>query len=74
MIWDPVFSLCSSHVVAKAERDGKYFVVYDGKVSKTGYEALWEPQFCPDGNAVLLRYIADGKYCREVKSTGDMPG
>lgn len=35
------------------------------------FDALWDPLFSPDGKQILLRYIEDGKYCREVLAVGE---
>jgi hypothetical protein len=64
--WDPVFSPDSSIVVTKAERNGNFYIVVDGKVGKKGYEALWNPIFSPDGKKILVRCVDGGKYYRRV--------
>ena len=74
MIWDPVFCPDSRHLAAKAERNGRYFFVGDGKVLGKGYEQLWDPVFNSDGSQMLLRYVEDGKYYRHVVPTGEMLG
>jgi Tol biopolymer transport system component len=66
MIWDPVFSPDSKKVVAKTERNGKFFVVVNGKPWKDAYDSLWNPVFSPDGEKILVRCIKDGKYYRKV--------
>ena len=66
MIWDPVFSPCGRHVAAKAEKNGKYTFVVNGRSLKKNYEAVWEPVFGPDGDRILLKYIEEGKYYRHV--------
>ena len=65
-IWDPVFSPAGDKVAAKAEKNGKYYVVIDGKAGKKGYETLWSPVLSPDGKKVLVRCVDNGKYYRRV--------
>jgi hypothetical protein len=74
MIWDPVFCPDGRHVAAKAERDGRYFLVGDGKVAGKGFDQLWDPSFNADGSKILLRYVEDGKYYRQVVPTNEMLG
>jgi hypothetical protein len=66
MIWDPVFSPDSSKVASKAEKNGKFVVIMDGKIGKHTFDALWDPIFSPDGEKILIRCIEDGKYYRRV--------
>ena len=66
MIWDPVFSPESGKVASKAERNGTFCLVLDGKAGDTEYEAVWDPVFSPDGEKILVRGIRDGKYYRKV--------
>ena len=35
---------------------------------------LWDPVFSPDGNHVLLRYVENDKYCRQVTPSGEFLG
>jgi hypothetical protein len=72
MIWDPVFSPDGTTVIAKAEKNKKYFVVIDGKAGKKKYDALWSPVFSPDGGKVLVRCIEGGKYYRRVIPINDL--
>ena len=72
MIWDPVFSPDGEHVLAKAERDSKYFIVVNGKIAGKAYDALWEPEFSPDGKGILLKYVEDGKYHRQVVPASEL--
>jgi hypothetical protein len=51
---------------AKAEKNGKFFVVVDGRVAQNGFDNLWDPVFSPDGEKLLIRCIEDGKYYRRV--------
>ena len=74
MVWDPVFSPCGQHVLAKVESGGKYLVLADGQTRGSAYDALWEPAFSPDGSHVLLRYLENGKYCRQVVPSGELLG
>ncbi len=66
MIWDPVFSPDGNIIVAKGEKNGKFFLIKDGKIGRNEFEALWDPVFSPDGNKLLVRVIEDGKYYRRV--------
>ena len=74
MIWNPVFSPCGRHVLAKAESNGKYLILADGRKRGKGYDRLWDPVFSADGEHVLLRYVEDDKYCRQVMPTGELLG
>ncbi|MFC1520982.1 electron transfer complex subunit TmcD [Elusimicrobiota bacterium] len=71
MIWDPALSTSGS-VAAKAEKDKKYMIVLNGNIIPKTYEKLWDPIFSPDGEKILLRYVEDGKYFREVAAFGDL--
>ena len=53
-------------MIAKAEKDGKFFIVADGKIGKHRFEALWDPTFSPDGSKILVRGVEGGKYYRRV--------
>jgi Tol biopolymer transport system component len=64
--WDPFFSPDSNTIIAKAERNGKFYLVIDGKISKKGYEYLWNPVFNSDGKKLLIRCVDGGKYYRRV--------
>jgi Tol biopolymer transport system component len=71
-IWDPVFSPAGDKVAAKAERNGRYYIVVNGNVSKKGYESLWNPVFSPDGNKVLVRCVDNGKYYRRIVHVSEL--
>ncbi len=53
-------------MIAKVERNGVKTWLLNGKAGNRSFEQLWEPLFSPDGKQVLLRYIEDGAYVREV--------
>ena len=72
MVWDPVFSPDSQNVAVKAEKNGAYFLVLNGKRGKHDYEALWNPVFSPDGKSILIRYVRGGKYYRKVSPLNDI--
>jgi hypothetical protein len=74
MVWDPVFSPCGQHFVAKVELGGKYLILADGKKRDETFDRLWDPVFSPDGSHVLLRYVEDDKYCRHVVPSGELLG
>jgi hypothetical protein len=74
MVWDPVFSPCGRHVVAKVELGGKYLILGDGRKRDQRYDRLWDPVFSPDGSHLLLRYVEDDKYCRQVVPIGEILG
>jgi hypothetical protein len=74
MVWDPVFSPCGQHVLAKAELGGKYLILVNGKKCDKSYDRLWDPVFSPDGSHVLLRFVEDDKYCRQVTPSGEILG
>ena len=59
-------------VLAKADRGGRYFVAVDGKVRGAGFEKLWDPVFSPDGTKVMLRYVEENKYYRQVIPTDEL--
>jgi len=70
MVWQPVFSPDSRTVAAKAEKNGRYTIVIDGKPLKESYQALWNPVFSPDSEKILIKGITGdshgGKYFRQV--------
>jgi hypothetical protein len=65
-VWDPMFSPGGDTIIAKAEKNGTFFIVIDGKIGKKKYESLWNPVFSPDGEKLLIRCIDRGKYYRRV--------
>ncbi len=65
-VWDPIFTPGSDRVIAKAEKNGKFYIVIDGKMGKKGYESLWNPVLSRDGQKLLIRYVDGGKYYRRV--------
>ena len=78
MVWKPVFSPDSRKVAAKAEKNGSYTIVIDGKPLKESYEALWNPVFSPDSEKILIKGIKsdpDGsKYFRQILPLTDITG
>jgi hypothetical protein len=72
MLWNPVFSPDGSQILAKAEKNGKYLIVVNGRSTNRAYDRLWDPIISDDGQNVLLRFIEDGKYHRQVIPIGDL--
>ena len=65
MVWEPVFSPDSGKIATKAELNGKYLIVVDGKIGRQVYDELWDPVFSPDGEHILVRGITGGPILSE---------
>ncbi len=65
-IWSPQFNPEGNHVIAKVEIANEYYLAIDGRIRAEKYERMWEPIFSPDGKKILLRYVKEGHYIREV--------
>jgi Tol biopolymer transport system component len=72
MVWKPVFSPDGKRLAAKAERNGKFALVLDGKPGKTEYDGLEDPVFRANGDRMLLRTIERNQYVRKVVSVVDL--
>ena len=57
-----------------SDRDDKYLILVNGKKCDKSYDRLWDPVFSPDCSHVLLRYVEDDKYCRQVTPSGELLG
>lgn len=71
-IWDPVINYPGTKIAARAEKDGKYYIVVDGRTIREPYEILWDPIFSPDGNKILIRGVKGDKYIRKIISLGEI--
>jgi len=74
MIWDPVFSPCGQQVLARAEINGGFVILANGRRYPKLFQKLWDPVFSPDGNHVMLKYIEDDRYCRQVVPVEELLG
>ena len=61
-------------MLAKAEVGGRHLILANGSKRSESYQMLWDPIFSPDGKHVLLRYVDDDKYCRQVTPVGELLG
>ncbi len=66
MAWPGVFSPDGEHLAAKVDRAGKQGFVLDGREWDASFDQAWDPVFGPDSDKVLLRYIKDDAYYRQV--------
>jgi len=67
MVWNPVFSPSGAFVAAKVDEGGGYAMLVNGQPVLRGVDKLWDPVFNDDSSKILLRYIVDGSYFREVR-------
>jgi hypothetical protein len=61
-------------VLTRAENNGRFEILANGRKYNKQFQKVWDPEFSPDGNHVLLKYIEDDKYCRQVVSVEDLLG
>jgi len=60
-----------NHIAVKAEKEGKFFIILDGRAGKEIFDMLWDPVFSPDGEKILIRAVSNGKYIRKVCTAGE---
>ena len=61
-------------VLARAENNGRFVILTNGRKYHRQFHKLWDPVFSPDGKNVLLKYIEDDKYCRQVVPVEELLG
>jgi len=69
-IWPPAF--IGNKVICKVEKNGKYYVMVNGKINGKEYESLWNPVVSPDGTKVMICGVQGGKYYRKVVLLSDI--
>jgi hypothetical protein len=71
MVYPIAISPDGGHAAVRAERNGRFTIVLDGKEYGESFERAWDPVFAPEGDKVLIRGIQDGTYLRIVSGVGD---
>lgn len=67
-LWKPVVSDDSQIFATRAEIDGKYYLIVNGKLYKTGFDMVFEPVISPDSSKVLLKVLEGDIYNRYILS------
>ena len=62
----------TSLFIAKVERNGKFALTLDGRVTRKEYDGLWDPVIGPAGDRVLVKALEGGKYQRRVVRIEDL--
>jgi hypothetical protein len=67
-LWRPVVSNNNEFAATRIEMDGKYYLVVNGTLYKTGFDMIFEPEISPDSSKILLKVLDGDTYNRFVLS------
>jgi hypothetical protein len=67
-LWSPVVSSNDEVIATRMEKDGKFYLVVNGKVYKEAFDMVFKPKIGPDNDKILLKAIQNGIYIRQILS------
>ncbi len=65
-LWNPVISQDDKVIAARMEKEGKFYLIVNGRVYKEAYDMVFEPEISPDNDKILLKTIKNGIYTRQI--------
>ena len=65
-LWRPVTDSNNEIIATRMEKDGKYYLVVNGKIYGQAFDQVFEPEISPDNDKILLKAIRDNIYSRQI--------
>lgn len=67
-LWAPVISDDHKIIATRMEKNGRYYLVVNGKVYQNDFDMMFAPDISPDNDKILLKVVQNGIYYRQVLS------
>lgn len=65
-LWTPVISPDHTIAATRMEKNGRYYLVVNGKTYPKDFDMMFDPRISPDSDRILLKAIKDGIYYRQI--------
>ncbi len=72
MAWPVAFSPDGQNAGAVAEKNGKHYILMNGKPMNRAFDRAWQPTFNEDGSKVMIRAIENNQYVRIVADVNQL--
>jgi len=72
MAWPVAFSPNGQNAGAVAEKNGKHYILMNGKPMNRAFDRAWQPTFNEDGSKVMIRAIENNQYVRIVADVNQL--